>query len=135
VREVKIVAGPNANDEYFIRWEGENLVSRGQKPTSVGEANFWGGLWRWMSLNLQYKRNDFWDTTLEQVPYMFDPKYGLRNVKIKCVRTVRVNPRLLYVLTAILTTSYPKRLISPEFSYSTSYNLKLYGNKPFSLQF
>ncbi len=29
----------------------ENLASRGQKPASVGEANVWRGLWRWMSLN------------------------------------------------------------------------------------
>jgi hypothetical protein len=61
----------------------ENLASRGQKPTSVGEANVWRGLWRWMSLNPQYKRNDFWDTSLERVPYMFDPppfgKYMSRN--------------------------------------------------------
>ena len=60
---------------------------------------------------------------------------GRRNVKMKCVRTVHVNPRWLYVSTAILTTSYPKRLISPEFSYSTSYNLKFNGNKPLFWQF
>jgi hypothetical protein len=34
---------------------------------------------------------------------------GLSNVKTKCVRTVHVNPCLLYVLSAILTTSYPKK--------------------------
>ena len=32
-----------------------------------------------------------------------------KNVKTKCVRTVHVNPRLLYALSAILTTSYPKK--------------------------
>ncbi len=51
----------------------ETLISRGHKPTTVAETNVWRGLWRWMSLNLQYKRNDFWDTTLERIPYVFDP--------------------------------------------------------------
>ena len=61
----------------------ENLVSRAQLPTTVGEANVWRGLWRWMSLNPQYKRTDFWDTTIERVPHMYDPppfgKYMSRN--------------------------------------------------------
>ena len=55
----------------------ETLISRGHKPTTVAETNVWRGLWRWMSLNPQYKRNDFWDTTSERTPYVFDsPVFG-----------------------------------------------------------
>ncbi len=61
----------------------ETLISRGHKPTTVAETNVWRGLWRWMSLNPKYKRNDLWDTTLERIPYVFDPpifgKYMSRN--------------------------------------------------------
>ncbi len=33
------------HDDVIPAWS-VNLVSRGQKPTSVGEANVWRGLWR-----------------------------------------------------------------------------------------
>jgi hypothetical protein len=77
----------------------ESLERRGLKPTSVGEANVWRGLWRWMSLNPQYKRGEFWDTTSVRVPYMFDPpqfgKYMSRNrfnEMTSCFRLRRGNP-------------------------------------------
>ena len=40
-----------------------SLRRRRCRPTSVGEANRWRGMWRIMSLNPQYKRDDFWDNT------------------------------------------------------------------------
>jgi hypothetical protein len=59
-------------NEVIPAWS-EKLQSLSYRPTTVGEANVWRGLWRWMSLNPQYARKDFWDTTKKRIPYQWDP--------------------------------------------------------------
>ena len=59
-------------NEVIPAWS-EKLQSLSFRPTTVGEANVWRGLWRWMSLNPQYSRKDFWDSTKKRIPYQWDP--------------------------------------------------------------
>jgi hypothetical protein len=60
-------------NEVVPAWNAK-LASLSFRPTSVGEANVWRGLWRWMSFNPQYARKDFWDITRKRIAYQWDPQ-------------------------------------------------------------
>jgi hypothetical protein len=59
-------------NEVIPAWNAK-LASLSYRPTTVGEANVWRGLWRWMSLNPQYARKDFWDISKRRIAYQWDP--------------------------------------------------------------